>query len=107
MEITRLAEELGLAVEDVRSLVLTFLDSTDGDLLLLERAYSQQDAEQVRRIAHHIKGAACNLELTAIAEAALAVEEQAGSGVLLDPSSLVALIRTEMDSIRTRLERGG
>ena len=107
MEIARLAEELGLAEEEVRSLVFTFLDSTDSDLLLLERAYSDQDADQVRRTAHHIKGAADNLELTAIAEAALTVEEQARSGILIDPSSSVSLIRTDMDSIRTQMKRGG
>jgi HPt (histidine-containing phosphotransfer) domain-containing protein len=107
MDLRRLAEELGLAEDDVCRLALTFLDSTDKDLLLLEQAYSQQDADQVRRIAHHIKGAADNLELTAIVEVALAMEEQARSGILVDPFARIALIRAQMDSIRAQMKPGG
>jgi len=70
MDIEHMAEELGLEAHEVRRLVLTFLESTDQDLILLRRAFSAGDAEKLRAASHHIKGAAANLELYEIAEAA-------------------------------------
>ena len=103
MDITTLAEDLGLEEEDVRRLVLTFLDSTEQDLVQLTQAFSDQDADKLRKTAHHIKGAAFNLELSEIAEAALAIEEKTGCGIVEDPAAHIARIRTRLDVIRFQL----
>lgn len=103
MDITTLAEGLGLEEEDGRRLVLTFLESTEQDLLLLEQAFSKRDAEKIRATAHHIKGAASSLELKVIAEAALAIEEEARSGIIEDPAAPIKSIRDRLDMIRIRL----
>jgi HPt (histidine-containing phosphotransfer) domain-containing protein len=103
MNVTNLAEELGLEEEDVRRLIQTFLESTEKDLILLGQAFSEGDAEKLGSLAHHIKGAARSLELNGIAEAALAVENKARSGVLEDPVSLIQRIRTRLESIRAEL----
>lgn len=107
MDITTLAEELGLEEEDVRRLVKTFLETTAQDLLLLDQAFSQRDAEKLRASAHHIKGAAGNLELNVIAEAALAIEEKARSGIIEDPAVPIQLIRERLDLIRAQLSVEG
>ena len=103
MDIKALAEELGLEENDALRLVRTFIEATEQDLLLLERAFADQDADQVRMLAHHIKGSASNLELTAITEAALAIEEKARSNVLEDTEPQVTVIRSGLDSIRAEM----
>jgi HPt (histidine-containing phosphotransfer) domain-containing protein len=107
MDIATLAEELGLEVQDVLRLIRTFLDSTEQDLVLLGQAFSDEDAEQLRAAAHHIKGAAGNLELSEIAEAALAIEEKARCGIIEDPTAPIKLIRSRLDSIRAQLSPDG
>ncbi|UCF99640.1 MAG: Hpt domain-containing protein [Spirochaetaceae bacterium] len=106
MDLPSLAEELGLEVADVRRLVLTFAEATEGDLMRLELAFTDRDVEQLRRTAHHIKGAASNLEFTEIAAAALAIEDKARSGILEDPANSIARIRGELNSIRIQLHNG-
>jgi HPt (histidine-containing phosphotransfer) domain-containing protein len=103
MDIATMAEELGLEVEDVLRLIRTFLDSTEQDLVLLGQAFSDKDAEHLRVTAHHIKGAAGNLEFSEIAEAALAIEEKARCGIIEDPAAAIKLIRSRLDSIRAQL----
>ncbi len=103
MDIPTLAEEFGLEEQEVRRLYLTFLESTEKDLVLLGQAFTEQDAEKIRAAAHHIKGAAGSLELEVIAEAARRIEEKARRGMIEDPAAHIANIRTQLESIRTQL----
>jgi HPt (histidine-containing phosphotransfer) domain-containing protein len=103
MDITALAAELGLKEEDVRRLILTFLDSTEQDLVLLGEAFSERDAEKLHATAHHIRGAAGNLELNEIAEEARKIEEKASGGVIEDLSDSISFINSRLDMIRTDL----
>jgi HPt (histidine-containing phosphotransfer) domain-containing protein len=103
MNISVMAAELGLEEEDVRRMVRTFLDSTEEDLMRLSRAYSEGDTGKIGTIAHHIRGAASNLELPEIAEAALGIEKNARSGLGEDPAGLVERIRSRLGVIRTEL----
>jgi HPt (histidine-containing phosphotransfer) domain-containing protein len=103
VDIAALAAELGLEEGDVRRLVRTFLEATAEDLAQLSRAYADGDADELGSIAHHIRGAASNLELGEIAEAALAIEANARSGLAEDPVRLVERIRTLLGVIRAEL----
>jgi HPt (histidine-containing phosphotransfer) domain-containing protein len=103
MDIPTQAEEFGMDEEDVRRLYLTFLESTEQDLILLDQAFTEQDAEKLRATAHQIKGAAGNLELEVIAEAARRIEEKARCGIIEDPAAHIAHIRTRLELIRTQL----
>jgi two-component system sensor histidine kinase TorS len=105
MDMASWAEELGMEEADARRLVSIFLDTTERDLLLLQEAISARDAEKVRSTAHHIKGAAGNLDLDLIARAALELEEKAGSGVFEAEAPQILLIRGELQSIRAALSR--
>lgn len=107
MDIKALAEELGLEENDALRLVQTFIETTDQDLLLLERAFADQNADQARKLAHHIKGAASNLELTVITEAALAIEEKARANILEGTEPQIAAIRSGLDSIRAEMTSRG
>jgi HPt (histidine-containing phosphotransfer) domain-containing protein len=103
MDIKTLAEELGLEEDGVLRLVQTFIKTTEKDLFLLERAFADQDADQVRKLAHHIKGAASNLELTAITEAALTIEEWTHSNLFENTEPQIAAIRRNLDAIRAEM----
>jgi HPt (histidine-containing phosphotransfer) domain-containing protein len=100
MDIKNLAEELGLEENDALRLVRTFIETTEQDLLLLEQAIADQDADQVRKLAHHIKGASSNLELTDIAEAARTIEEKGRANSFEDTEPQIAAVRSGLDSIR-------
>lgn len=103
MDMKRMAEELGLEAHEVRRLVLTFLESTEQDMLLLGQAFSEGDAEKLRAAAHHIKGAAANLELNEIAEAAKGIEDKARSGILEDPAAQLKMIQKGLDTVRNQI----
>ena len=103
MDIPTQAEEFGMEEEDVRRLYLTFLESTEQDLILLDQAFTEEDAEKLRATAHQRKGAAGNLELEVIAEAARRIEEKARCGVIEDAAAHIAHIRTRLELIRTQL----
>ncbi len=103
MDIKNLAEELGLEENDVLRFVRIFIEASEQDLLLLERAVADQDADQVRKLAHHIKGAASNLELTGIADAARTIEEKGRSNSFEDTEPQIAAIRSGLDSIREEM----
>jgi HPt (histidine-containing phosphotransfer) domain-containing protein len=100
MDIKNLSEELGLEENDVLRLVRTFIDSTEQDLLLLAQAIADHDADQVRKLAHHIKGAASNLELNDIADATRTIEEKGRSKSFEATEPQFAAIRRGLDSIR-------
>ena len=106
MDIKALANELGLEEDESLRLVQTFIETTEQDLFLLEQAFAAQEAERVRKLAHHIKGAASNLELTSITKAALAIEERACSNLLEGTEPQIAAIRSELDSIRAEIVWG-
>ncbi len=103
MDLSTLAGDLGLDEEGALHLVRTFLKSTTQDLRALEQALTDRDAEAAARLAHHIKGAATNLELTAIAKAALAVERRTAGGDLGGLGQQVAAMRKELKTIQAEL----
>ncbi len=80
MEIEKIAAEIGISGDTLRSLYRSFLDSTPKDLAALKNGIAQQDPDIVTTSAHHIKGAAINLELLKLAEAAKILENSAKQG---------------------------
>ncbi len=94
-----MAQDLGLDVESVRSLLSLFVEVTEKDLPGLERSLAAGDGPAARRIAHQIKGAAVSLGLQDIAQAAAAVSAGAAAG--LGPE--IARIRAGVADIRAGL----
>jgi HPt (histidine-containing phosphotransfer) domain-containing protein len=80
MEIEKIAAEIGISGDTLRSLYRTFLESTPKDLAALEDGIARQDVNIVTTSAHHIKGAAINLELLKLAEKAKILENSAKPG---------------------------
>jgi HPt (histidine-containing phosphotransfer) domain-containing protein len=63
------AEEIGLDVATTEKLIQKFIEVTREDIRRMKIAAEVDDWSRLREIAHHIKGAAVNLNLTEITEA--------------------------------------
>jgi two-component system sensor histidine kinase TorS len=107
MDIEVLAEELGLEKAGALRIVRIFLDSTTQDLEQLTHALEEQDADEVARMAHHIKGAAGNLELVAIEKAAVLLEEKAKNKDLRGADRQTATILKQLEAFRENLSIEG
>ncbi|MFP4618251.1 MAG: Hpt domain-containing protein [Spirochaetaceae bacterium] len=70
MNMQQAAEEIGISVEAYRSLCSLFLKTTKNDLQTLYRAVEEEKRETISEQAHHIKGAASNMEFDKLMEEA-------------------------------------
>lgn len=77
MNFKELAESIGLEEDEYRELVELFQETAAADCDNLKAAYAVGDAQQVARSAHTISGAAGNLRMMHIYEAAKRIERAA------------------------------
>ncbi len=77
MNITRLAENLGLEPEEYLEILEILVESGQADIDALEQSLKTGDAEGVMKAAHSLKGAAANLGLTDLSEIARDIESNA------------------------------
>lgn len=80
MNFKELGENLGLDEDEYRELVELFVDSGSAEFKRLKEAVSANDADQIMRSAHTIKGAAGNLGLMDVHEEAKKIEACADDG---------------------------
>ncbi len=83
------AEEIGISITAYKRLCVLFLSTVDDDIKKLPEAAESGNREELRSRAHHIKGAAVNLEFTALARQAEYIQNIA--------------LKMEIDVIRTEL----
>lgn len=74
MNLEQIAKEIGIGTDTLRSMYRSFLDHTEKDLKKIAEASEKGDMEALRSHAHHIKGAAINLELIELSERAKNLE---------------------------------
>jgi HPt (histidine-containing phosphotransfer) domain-containing protein len=92
----RLARDLQLEPGPAAALAASFLDATREDLAGLHVAVRAADAKRVAALAHHIKGAAANLEVEDIRRRAEALEMRARAGDLAPAAGLLSGIAAEL-----------
>ncbi len=97
------ALNLGLELEDYKSLVELFHQTTSDDLKTLEVAITEKDTSRVMQISHHIKGVAINLELHEIAAAAKRAEQCARHDDLDEALRAAQIIEAELSAIAREL----
>ncbi len=105
MNIRNLAQSLGLETQDYKSLVELFLQTTSDDLQKLDSAIAERDTSLVSQTAHHIKGAAVNLELKEIAADTRNVEQCAKQSDFNGSSRAVSNIRAELEAVSRALSK--
>jgi HPt (histidine-containing phosphotransfer) domain-containing protein len=77
LEIEKIADDIGISVEAYKKLCRTFLENSRKDLAELKKAIEAEDRPAVRSRAHHVKGAALNIDLTKLSELAKGLEKTA------------------------------
>jgi HPt (histidine-containing phosphotransfer) domain-containing protein len=77
MNLPELAAAIGIDAETLKSIFRRFIDKTPEDLENLGKSISKKDTGSIKSHAHHIKGAALNLELLILSDTAKQLEEAA------------------------------
>jgi HPt (histidine-containing phosphotransfer) domain-containing protein len=99
MDIKKLAENLGLDEDEYVELIELFVETGMSDLDKLLSAVKEKDPEKAAGAAHSIKGAAGNLGLMDLYEAATEMEEDARNGILDGVAESVREIRTKLEQM--------
>ena len=93
------AARIGLAEIDFKKMVEIFVRETEADLKKLQQACDLGDSGEIALTAHHIKGAALNMEFDELAQAAKNLENEAGQGKLESAARFRAIIEAELAEI--------
>jgi len=71
------SQEMGLDLVIVKSIVTSFCNNIDNDLLSLQNAITETNYDEVKNCAHKIKGAALNLRMSNVAKFSSNIERDA------------------------------
>ena len=99
MELEKLAEKLGLDVEDIRELLELYVETTYSDLAQLKEAIKAKDAQLAHAKAHSIKGASGNLGLDEMYELAKEIDNQARANSLDRLDDMVQVLQEKFNSL--------
>jgi HPt (histidine-containing phosphotransfer) domain-containing protein len=105
LEIEKIAEDIGISVEAYKKLCRTFLENSKKDLVELKKALEAEDRPAVRALAHHIKGAALNIDLIELSELAKGLEKSAETGPLQDLNAQFRALEQEYKKSETTLRQ--
>ncbi len=101
MELEHAAESIGISVEVYKRLCRTFIDESEKDLLKLESCINRGRTVEVEETAHHIKGAAINLDFSRLSAAALEIESGSGNLSQVELRNLFKNLEMEFNKIKT------
>lgn len=71
------SEEIGIDLGNLLSLYTLYMEQTDSDLKEMESLVVHEDSKALRDMAHHIKGASLNLELSNMVNYAKSLQDLA------------------------------
>ena len=77
IDIQKLADQLGLDVEDYTELIDLYIETTKADFEGLKTALAARDAKEVHRKSHSIKGSSGNMGLMELYETAKEINDNA------------------------------
>lgn len=99
MNFKELGANLGLDEDEYRELVELFIMTGTADFENIRTGMANSDADQVMRSAHTIKGAAGNLGLQQVSDAAKTIEDSASNNRLNGLEAAIADLKTHFDAI--------
>ena len=105
MELEKLAERLGLDVEDIRELIELYMETTTSDLAQLKGAIETKDAELAHAKAHSIKGASGNLGLDEMYELAKEIDDRTRVNSLNGLEKMVQVFQKKFNSLVNDFEK--
>ncbi len=106
MELEKLAERLGLDVEDIRELLELYVETTTSDLAELKEAIEAKDARLVHEKAHSIKGSSGNLGLDEMYELAKEIDDRARGNSLDGLNEMIQALEEKFNSLVEDFEKG-
>lgn len=107
MELSKLAENLGLEQEEFNEIFEIYMESTTNDLGELIAAINSGDAEKAHEKAHSIKGASGNLGLDELFELAKQIDDQARNNSLTGLDNLVQDFKTKYNALAEEFSAEG
>lgn len=99
------AEEIGVDVETLIELYSLFFDQTDSDLIRFNTVIKSKDIQNVKDIAHHIKGACLSLELSTLFELAGDMEKLSEKEVWDEITSLLIIFTETLEEKKLAFNR--
>ncbi len=105
MDLKKIAERLGLDVEDIRELLELYVETTSSDLAQLKGAIETKDAELAHAKAHSIKGASGNLGLDEMYELAKEIDDLARVNALDGLEDMVQVLQEKFNSLVEEFEK--
>jgi len=99
MDFKKIAQSLDLEEDEYMDLIRLFVETTETNLENLESSINAMDSEAVFKMAHKIKGAALNLEMTDVANLAKEIEAKGKSNQLTDISPLFGEFKKAFEKI--------
>ena len=99
MELEKLAERLGLDVEDIQELFELYVETTTSDLAELKGAIEAKDAQLAHAKAHSIKGASGNLGLDEMYNQAKEIDDLARANSLDGVENMVHVLEDKFNSL--------
>ena len=103
MNLRALGEQIGLDEAEFRELIELFMETGRADYVQMKSAFDSGDAEQVARRAHTISGAAGNLGLMPVHEAAKRIELAAMEDRMASVSADVKTLNDHFDHIARQI----
>ncbi|MFP4040703.1 MAG: Hpt domain-containing protein [Desulfosudaceae bacterium] len=97
--IKNLTETYGVDADEASEIIEVFIKTSRSDLARIEAAVTSGDAEAAANASHSIKGAAGNLGLTEIYEAARNIEQDFRQNRLTEASQKLALLNSQLAEI--------
>ena len=99
MNLKELGANLGLEEDEYKELIELFIETGTADFQNLQSALAENNAEQVMRSAHTIKGASGNLGLVDVSQTAGIIEDKADKNQLDNLAQAVETLKTQFDAI--------
>ena len=99
MNVSKLAEELGLEEEEYLELVQLFVETGISDMDRIQTAIDKGNAEGVAMASHSLKGAAGNLGFTDLFELAKKINDEAREGRLDGTSDSLQLLKEKFNAV--------
>ena len=105
MELEKLAERLGLDVEDIRELFELYVETTTSDLAELKGAIETKDAQLAHAKAHSIKGASGNLGLDELYNLAKEIDDHARANSLDALEEMIQVLEEKYNNLVEEFEK--
>lgn len=99
MNIEQIADILEFEIEDVEMLLDMFLSDAKESLEGISSTIESNDFEQMKNIAHGIKGSASNLLLDEISELALEIEQLAKTKSSADYHAMFEKLKNKLSTV--------